>query len=110
MKSKIFEQVKESIMMWDGDYNYLDNVVKHILMLTEHPIDPVVESVTRKFARRSNIGIKKYGTTLAENNKDDFFVHLEEELYDAINYLEKLKTMRHENTSKSKTDPISKAS
>ena len=54
-------------------------------------IDPIVKQVTDKFLQRSEVGIKKYGTTLHENNTDDFFNHLQEELMDAILYLQKLK-------------------
>ena len=53
--------------------------------------DPIVKQVTYKFLQRSEVGIKKYGTTLHENNTDDFFNHLQEELMDAILYLQKLK-------------------
>jgi hypothetical protein len=54
-------------------------------------VDPIVEAVREKLKQRSSIGIKKYGTTLAENNTDDFLNHLQEELMDAILYIEKLK-------------------
>lgn len=54
--------------------------------------DAIVDSVISQFKKRSNVGIKKYGTTLHENNKDDFFQHLKEELMDSILYLEKLQT------------------
>ena len=54
-------------------------------------IDPIVKQVTDKLLQRSEVGIKKYGTTLYENNTDDFFNHLQEELMDAILYLQKLK-------------------
>ena len=56
--------------------------------------DPIIEAVVKKLRSRSRIGIKKYGTTLAENNKDNFLVHLQEELMDACNYLEKLLTKK----------------
>jgi len=54
-------------------------------------IDPIVEAVREKLRQRSAVGIKKYGTTLAENNTDDFLNHLQEELMDGILYIEKLK-------------------
>ena len=54
-------------------------------------IDPIVEAVREKLKQRSSIGIKKYGTTLADNNTDDFYSHLQEELMDAILYLQKIK-------------------
>jgi len=53
--------------------------------------DKVVSQVLNKFKERSKIGIKKYGTTLHENNTDDFLNHLQEELMDAILYLQKYK-------------------
>ena len=59
--------------------------------------DKIVEQVIDKFNQRSEVGIKKYGTTLEQNNNDDFLNHLQEELMDAILYIQKLK---HENTSR----------
>lgn len=59
--------------------------------------DKIVEQVIDKFNQRSEVGIKKYGTTLDQNNSDDFLNHLQEELMDAILYIQKLK---HENTSR----------
>ena len=53
--------------------------------------DPIVEQVKEMFDKRSEVGIKKYGTTLHDNNTDDFFNHLQEELMDAILYIQKLK-------------------
>lgn len=54
-------------------------------------MDRIVEQVMEKFRSRSEIGIKKYNTTLEQNNKDDYFNHLLEELMDACNYIMKLK-------------------
>jgi len=56
--------------------------------------DKIVQQIIAKFEQRSEVGIKKYGTTLYENNTDDFLNHLQEELMDAILYLEKLKSQR----------------
>lgn len=52
--------------------------------------DPIVEQVKELFDKRSQAGIKKYGTTLYDNNKDNFFDHLQQELMDGILYLQKL--------------------
>ena len=54
--------------------------------------DPVVERVVKKLRDRSTVGIEKYGTTLEDNNRDDFLNHLQEELMDGCNYIEKLKS------------------
>lgn len=55
--------------------------------------DKVVQSVLNKIATRSIIGQQKYGTTLAENDLPliDWLNHLQEELMDAINYIERIK-------------------
>lgn len=56
--------------------------------------DKIVKQVVDSFQERSKVGIEKYGTTLAENNTDDFYQHLQEELMDATLYIEKLKSMK----------------
>lgn len=58
--------------------------------------DLIVESVINQFKERSKVGIEKYGTTLQENNSDDFLQHLKEELMDAVLYIEKLQNLRNE--------------
>lgn len=60
--------------------------------------DSIVEDVINQFRKRSQVGIEKYGTTLAENNTDDFLEHTKQELMDAVNYIQKLQTQRKENT------------
>ena len=52
--------------------------------------DAIVESLINKYQQRSKLGIGKYGTTLEENNTDNFLIHLQEELMDASLYIEKL--------------------
>jgi len=58
--------------------------------------DPIVDQVIAKFQNRSDVGIRKYGTTLQSNNKDNYLLHLQEELMDACNYIEKLMTQTQE--------------
>jgi len=53
-------------------------------------IDPVVEGVREKLLSRSQVGIKKYNTTLEENNRDNYLNHLQQEMMDGCNYIEKL--------------------
>ena len=62
--------------------------------------DPIVEQVKELFDKRSQAGIKKYGTTLYENNKDNFFDHLQQELMDGILYLQKLINNEEEKEEK----------
>jgi len=60
--------------------------------------DPIVESVVNKFLQRSKVGIEKYGTTLHENNSDDFINHAMEEAMDFTLYLQKLKSQQNTST------------
>ena len=55
--------------------------------------DPIVESVIASFQARSAVGIQKYKTTLADAT-GDWIQHTQEELMDAILYLERLKQER----------------
>jgi hypothetical protein len=63
--------------------------------------DSIVEDVIKQFRKRSQVGIEKYGTTLAENNTDDFLEHTKQELMDAVNYIQKLQTQRKDNVQES---------
>ena len=57
--------------------------------------DSIVQAVIRKFQERSDVGQKKYGTTLDRTDLKplDWIQHAQEELMDGILYLEKLKTV-----------------
>ena len=55
--------------------------------------DPVVERVVDKFISRSDVGYKKYGVTLNDDPSEiiEWLNHLQEELMDAVLYLQKAK-------------------
>ncbi len=55
--------------------------------------DPVVERVVDKFVERSDVGYEKYKITLDQDPSNMFIWmnHLQEELMDAVLYLQKLK-------------------
>lgn len=55
--------------------------------------DSIVRKVVEQFAKRSALGIAKYGTTLDRDDLTtlDWIQHTQEELMDAVLYLEKLK-------------------
>ena len=55
--------------------------------------DSVVRTVMEKFAQRSRLGQEKYGVTLDRTDLKmlDWIIHTQEELMDAILYLERLK-------------------
>lgn len=52
--------------------------------------DPIIENVRQKLLERSLTGIRKYNTTLFENNRDNYLNHLQDELLDGADYIEKL--------------------
>ena len=64
--------------------------------------DPVVERVVDKFVGRSDVGYKKYGVTLEEDPSEmlEWLNHLQEELMDAVLYLQKAKEKYEATSSK----------
>ncbi len=62
--------------------------------------DPVVERVVDKFVGRSDVGFEKYGVTLEDDPSDmlAWLNHLQEEMMDAVLYLQKAK-QQYEATS-----------
>jgi hypothetical protein len=87
LTSQLFEQIRE--------LKYENAVMRDDLFQLSKdyftPKDAIVAKVIEAYKTRSEIGIAKYGTTLEENNTDNFLQHLQEELMDATLYIEKLK-------------------
>ena len=84
---QLFEQIRdlkhENAVMRDDLYQLSKDYFT--------PKDAIVAKVIEAYKTRSEVGIAKYGTTLEDNNTDDFLQHLQEELFDATLYIEKLK-------------------
>ena len=57
--------------------------------------DSIVDSVIDKIASRAQIGKQKYNTDLDRNDLSlsEWLTHLQEELLDAANYVEKIKRL-----------------
>jgi len=55
--------------------------------------DKIIKDVIDKFKERSDVGYKKYGVTLHDDEPSlhKWLNHLQEELMDAVNYIQKLK-------------------
>ena len=55
--------------------------------------DTIVQSVIEQYFQRSQLGIKKYNTTLDRNDLSlhEWLEHLKQELMDATLYIERLK-------------------
>ena len=69
----------------------------------EPKYDSVVTSVISAFKKRADFGKAKYGTTLDRTDLGflDWVQHAQEELMDAILYLEKLKSLPAPGTTES---------
>jgi len=72
-------------------------LTEHTLKMTKKEIkfrDPVVERVVDKFVLRSDVGFKKYGTTLHEERTtklkglSKYLNDIQEELMDAVLYIQ----------------------
>ena len=57
--------------------------------------DPIIQKVVEKFISRSDVGYKKYKVTLDQDSKsiNEWLNNIQEELMDAVNYIEKLKSV-----------------
>ena len=57
--------------------------------------DKIIERVINKIKSRSDVGYKKYGVTLQDDDQtlDKWLTHIQEELMDAVNYIEKVKSV-----------------
>ena len=55
--------------------------------------DKIIERVINKIKARSDVGYKKYGVTLKDDHQSlsIWLTHIQEELMDAVNYIEKAK-------------------
>jgi len=84
---------------------YNNDIDPNVEMWETQNSDQIVLEVIEKYAKRSEIGIAKYGTTLETNNKDNYLKHLQEELMDATLYLQKLMTLDKEITKLVKNHP-----
>ena len=53
--------------------------------------DAIIQQVIKKIQSRSDVGFKKYGVTLEDDEQplDKWLQHIQEELMDAVNYIEK---------------------
>uniref|UniRef100_A0A6C0LS83 Uncharacterized protein n=1 Tax=viral metagenome TaxID=1070528 RepID=A0A6C0LS83_9ZZZZ len=81
----------------------------YFMDLSRYSGDSIVNTVVQRFIQRSEFGQKKYGVTL--DRKDlktaDWIQHMQEELMDAILYLEKLKTTLASNEASSTQEAAS---
>ena len=61
--------------------------------------DKIIQNVINKIQKRSEVGFKKYGVTLYDDNQplDTWLNHIQEERMDAVNYIEKTRMSLRES-------------
>jgi len=67
--------------------------MKNLVVKSE---DKIVQDVCQLLDSRSVVGVKKYKTTLEQNNTDNFLQHALEEALDLALYLQKLISLKDE--------------
>ena len=74
--------------------------------------DRIVDNVINQFAIRSKKGVEKYGVTLERNDIDllGWVQHLQEELMDAVLYVERIKDELQNQTQAGKPSEVSTSS
>ena len=60
--------------------------------------DKIIQQVIEKIKKRSDVGYEKYGVTLYNDDQplDGWLNHIQEELMDAVNYIEKARSVLRE--------------
>jgi len=89
----VLNNIQDGIHWWQNEYGFENSDFLYMIFKKEQMKDTIVESVIEQFKQRSNVGIKKYKTTLDRTDLKhlDWIQHAQEEAMDLILYLEKLK-------------------
>jgi len=68
--------------------------------------DKIIERVINKIKSRSDVGYKKYGVTLNDDDQplNVWLTHIQEELMDAVNYIEKAKSVLQDEIEEAMLD------
>lgn len=79
----------QDVKIYDVNKNQFAKIISF-----NYASDEVVESVVNQFVSRSEVGLKKYNTSLQKNNLStlEWINHAQQEAMDFVLYLEKLKS------------------
>ena len=98
----VLNNIQDGIHYWENEdvVSTSNNLYDWFIASKEQMKDTIVESVIEQFKQRSEVGIKKYNTTLdrTDLNRLQWLQHAQEEAMDLILYLEKLKQYDKEQT------------
>ena len=89
----VLNNIQNGIHWWQNEYGFENSDFLYMVFKKEQMKDTIVESVIEQFKQRSEVGIKKYNTTLDRTDltRLEWLQHAQEEAMDLILYLEKLK-------------------
>ena len=97
-----------TVFPYEKQENIINGLLKHYDYVEVYPVfqrlhykgknkisnlecqDAIVESVRQKLLDRSNIGLKKYNSSIFDNIDENYIKHLQEELLDGANYCEQV--------------------
>jgi hypothetical protein len=91
----VLNNIQDGIHFWENEdvVSTSNKLYDWFIASKEQMKDTIVESVIEQFKQRSEVGIKKYNTTLdrTDLSRLQWLQHAQEEAMDLILYLEKLK-------------------
>ena len=97
-----------TVFPYEKQENIINGLLKHYDYVEVYPVfqrlsykgknritnnecqDPIVESVRQKLLDRSDVGLKKYNSSIFDNIDENYIKHLQEELLDGANYCEQV--------------------
>lgn len=97
-----------TVFPYEKQENIINGLLKHYDYVEVYPVfqrlhykgknkmsniecqDNIVESVRQKLLDRSNVGLKKYNSSIFDNIDENYIKHLQEELLDGANYCEQV--------------------
>ncbi len=100
---RVLRNPLQFLMSWFDDY--IEDVANHIIkneLMNQQIEDQIVLRVLSRFAERSQVGIRKYNTTLERSDLStlEWLTHAQEEAMDFVLYLERLKDEYKTNKNK----------
>jgi len=82
----------KGIHFWENEDSIWTTDTLYSMFNKEQMKDTIVESVIEQFKQRSEVGIKKYNTTLDRTDltRLEWMIHFREEIQDGLLYLERI--------------------
>jgi len=83
------EEWEKANKNWNDKLSRVSTNFHQVINTIERPTDNITWEVMRDLASRAELGLKKYNTTLHQNNHQNMLQHAYEEALDFAQYLKK---------------------